>query len=144
MLSFGLRLGNHWAPGPGRHQGAAVAALISPKSATTFSNHAQSKEERKSKVWRQRKKRKVGYLEEEKHEEEEEQKDEEENPTSTTSLLPPRPQLPAPTAVQQLRAAFYSCTFAGNTNQYKSADTAHHIPFIPWNLNLVLNSLITP
>lgn len=65
MLSAGVRLGGHRAQGPGRHQGAAAAAIISPKPATTFSGRSQGRRRRRQESLEREKEQEAGELEEE-------------------------------------------------------------------------------
>ena len=128
------RLGSHRAQGPGRHQGAA-AALTSPKPATTFSGHscrakkrtgAESLERERAQGWLSggRGVTRIGRGEGGGGGGEDLTGAE----GASASLLPPQQELPAPTAMWQLRAAFYSCTRTGDKNQYSSAAPAHHLP----------------
>lgn len=54
------------AQGPGHHQGAA-AVLVSPNLATTFSSHTWAKEKRKSRVWWERRSRRLVSWKERRH-----------------------------------------------------------------------------
>lgn len=129
VLSAGVRLGGHRAQGPGRHQGAA-AALISPNASHHLLwPHLGRRRQQEQESPQREKEQEAGELEEEEAQKQgEEQKEEEDSPPhccplGKSSLLPP----------PQLRAAFYSCTPTGNTNQYSSAVTARHLPspFLP-------------
>ncbi|KAK5863519.1 hypothetical protein PBY51_000546 [Eleginops maclovinus] len=117
----------------GCHQGAA-AALISPKPATTFSGHTWGEEETKRRDPPERKNRTLVSWRKRRHKKFTRE--------ASTSLLPPRVKLPAPTAMQQLRAASYSCKSAGNKNQYRSA--ASHCTQPPLTLPSTLTLLLTP
>lgn len=140
------------AQGPGHHQGAA-AVLVSPNLATTFSSHTWAKEKRKSRVWWERRSRRLVSWKERRHKKQENKKKEENDlinaateEGASTLLLPPRQKLPAPTTTWQLRANFYSSTCTGiSEKQCSSAVTTHYLPpFSHFSLTVTLNLYLTP
>ncbi len=131
----------------GQQQPSSLQSQPPPSLATP--GRGRREQERSPSREREREREKeqeAGELEEEAKQKQAEEQKEEEDLTrgASTSLLPPRQELPAPTATRQLRAAFYSCTPAGNKNQYSSAVTARHLPSpsLPY-LTLFPNSLLS-
>lgn len=140
------------AQGPGHHQGAA-AVLVSPNLATTFSSHTWAKEKRKSRVWWERRSRRLVSWKERRHKKQENKKKEENDlinaateEGASTLLLPPRQKLPAPTTTRQLRANFYSSSCTGiSEKQCSSEVTTHYLPpFSYFSLTVTLNLYLTP
>lgn len=133
MLSAGVRSGGHRASGPGRHWGAAsVAAAAAPISPAvsqpppTASGHTGwdmkriFHDDRRGRGWLARRSWQKpgaegggggGRFDQRR---------------ILLTAAPVWQVPPAPTATQQLRAAFYSCTPPGNRSQHSSPS-----PFLP-------------